>query len=189
MHPSTAGVALVPAFQGCGTPTDDPDAARRSRIKELDGKILTSIYQAQPESVHLVASSAGYATVSTVGLNGKTTGAGAGEGIATDRATREQTYLEVRTLDTATGPGVAELQVLLIFKKQATYQAFLDKGWTLGGGAQASDEAYEAGEANEEPGDAIAPVTDPIVYEITGADVAKDESVDGLRIEVDYTLE
>ncbi len=77
----------------------------------------------------------------------------------------------------------------MIFKKQATYEAFLAKGWTLGGGDQASEKAYAAGESLEEPGVAVAPETDPIVYEITGANVAPGVTVDGLRIEVDNTLE
>jgi len=190
---STAGVLvlamLVLGVQACRTPTGDGADARRSRIKEMDGKIRTSIYQAQPESIQLVDRAAGYATASTVVAGGPAGGSDTGEGLATNRASGKQTFLTVKRLDTASGAGVGALQVLMIFKKQATYEAFLEKGWTLGGGDQASARAYAAGESEEEPGLAVAPETDPIVYEITGADVSPGATVDGLRIEVDYTLE
>lgn len=182
-----AVLALV--AQACSTPTGDGPDARRARIKEMDGKILTSIYQAQPESIHLVDSAAGYATASTVVAGGPIDGLDTGEGMATNRASGKETFLTVHRLDTASGAGVGALQVLMIFKKQATYEAFLEKGWTLGGGAQGTVKAFEAGELEQQPGRLVAPETDPIVYEITGAVVSPIETVDGLRIEVDDTLD
>ncbi len=100
---------LVLGVQACSTPTGDGPDARRARIKEMNGKIRMSVYQAQPQSIELVDSAAGYATASTVVAGGPAAGSDTGEGMATNRATGKQTFLTVQRLDTASGPGVGAL--------------------------------------------------------------------------------
>jgi len=132
-------VLALPAFAG-------DKAADQAEVQKATTGALEKFYKADPKLKSEVAKAPGYAVFTTYGLSFLVGGAG-GSGVAHDNATKKVTYMNMAQASAGPQVGIAQQDLLLVFKSKKAYDSFVDKGWEASGGAAAS-----AGVANKGAG-------------------------------------
>ena len=181
---------LILSFSGCKTPEGETGDEQRASIRKNGKEILAKIYSANEEASAQVASSAGYATFSTINAKILFGGTGNGYGILTEKPSGKQTFMRMARVQVGLGFGVQELSVLLIFKSKEKLAEFKEKGWTFGGGASAAMISEAASEDDPAVDKSIQATVDldPLVYQITDAGVNLSATLDGVKFSRDAAL-
>jgi lipid-binding SYLF domain-containing protein len=129
-----AALALVvcPAFAAGKT-----KAEKQAEIRKATETALEKFYKTEPKVKAEVATAPGYAVFTSYGLSFVIGGAG-GSGLAHDKKTGKDTYMNMALASAGVQAGITQNDVLLVFKTEKALHHFIDKGWDVGAGGAAS---------------------------------------------------
>jgi len=141
----------------------DAKAKKQDEIRKVTQASMEKFYKAKPELKADVAKAPGYAVFTTYGLSFVIGGAG-GSGLATDNATRKETFMSMAQGSAGAQIGAAQSETLIVFQSQKALDDFINKGWVTSGGA-----AIQAGAAGSSVGPASgsAAVSNSQIYTLT----------------------
>jgi lipid-binding SYLF domain-containing protein len=139
--------ALAALLAFAGAPAFAADkAAEQAEVRKATQSALDKFYKAQPNLKTEVDAAPGYAVFTTYGLTFVVGGTGGG-GLAHDKKTGHDTFMKMAQASAGLQAGVAQNDLLIVFKSQKALDNFVNKGWEFGGTGAAS-----AGVANKSAG-------------------------------------
>jgi lipid-binding SYLF domain-containing protein len=139
--------ALAGMLALAGAPAFAADkAAQQAEIRKATQSALEKFYKAQPSLKAEVDAAPGYAVFTTYGLTFIVGGTGGG-GLAHDKRTGHDTFMKMAQASAGLQAGVAQNDLLIVFKSQKALDNFVNKGWEFGGTG-----AVSAGVANKSAG-------------------------------------
>lgn len=146
-----SGVLMLSFTAGTALAADADKAKKQAEIRKATQVTLEKFYKARPALKTEVGKAPGYAVFTTFGLSFFIGGAG-GSGLAHDRKTGRDTFMNMAQASAGLQIGAAESETLIIFKSSKALAQFIDKGWEYGGGgaAQAGAGGKSAGTAKGE---------------------------------------
>ena len=134
-----SGMLILSLAAGGAIAADTDKAKKQAEIRKAAQATLQRFYKANPKLKADVDKSPGYGVFTTYGLSFLVGGAG-GSGVAFDRKSGRNSYMNMAQASLGAQIGAAQTEVLIIFKTPAALRQFVDKGWEFGGGG-----AIEAG--------------------------------------------
>jgi len=130
------GIGTLMLSLTAGSALAQDKAARQAEISKVAQASLERFYKAKPELKSAVAKAPGYAVFTTYGFSFVFGGEG-GKGLAHDNKTGKTTYMAMAGASVGAQIGLAQSDVLMVFKTVAALDDFVSHGWTAGGGATA----------------------------------------------------
>jgi lipid-binding SYLF domain-containing protein len=106
--------------------------AHQAKIKAATQTSLQKFYKAQPRIKGEVEGAPGYAIFTTYGASFGFGGSGGG-GVAYDKLANKDTFMRMAQASAGLQVGLAQKDLLIVFKSQKAMQDFVDKGWDFGG--------------------------------------------------------
>jgi len=159
-------VASVTA--GCAATGSNP-VEKRQTIDEMAHDVLARLYDRKPDARRQVDEAAGVGVFSNVNVSVLFVAGGGGYGVVVDHDTGERTYMKMGQGGVGLGVGAKDFRAVFVFHDRASLESFLEKGWEVGGEADAAAAASgKGGEANA-AGSLQSGVT---VYQITETGLA-----------------
>ncbi|MFT3849950.1 MAG: YSC84-related protein [Propionivibrio sp.] len=165
------GLSLVGSASAIAKDSKDQE---RAEVRKASQKILNQLYRTSPSAKGAVASAAGYAVFSNVGLKIFVAGGGTGSGIAVNNANKKETFMKMVEVQAGLGFGVKKFRVVFVFETEKAFSEFINSGWEFGGQATAaatdgkSGAAYQ-GAMSVMPGVWMYQMTDKgLALELTG---------------------
>lgn len=157
-----AGVAAFALVSG-GALAESTKAEKRAEVRKASKKTLDDFYKADPKLKAVVTKSPGYATFTTFGISFLIGGQG-GTGLAHDRKTGRDTFMDMAQASAGIQIGASQTQTLIVFKSEKALKEFVDKGWEFGGGG-----GVQAGAAGKSvgPGAGENVIADASYYTLT----------------------
>jgi lipid-binding SYLF domain-containing protein len=125
------------AFVASGAAIAADKASQQAEVRKATGAALEKFYKAKPELRKQVADSPGYAIFTSFGVSFVFGGAG-GSGLAHDNATKQDTFMSMAQASAGVQAGIAQNDVLIVFKTAKALQNFIENGWEVGAGAAVS---------------------------------------------------
>jgi len=122
---TTLAVLAGPAFAA-------DKAAQQAEIRKATQVALDKFYKAQPTLKGEVEAAPGYAVFTTYGLTFIVGGSGGG-GLAHDAKSGKDTFMKMAQASAGLQAGVAQNDVLIVFKSKKGLDNFVNKGWEFGG--------------------------------------------------------
>jgi lipid-binding SYLF domain-containing protein len=130
----TSTIALFYLLAGCSLfPKNTPKNQQQADIRKLAQQTLTQLYESQPTAKGAISTAAGYAVFSNFGMKIFVAGGGSGEGLAVNRRTRKETFMNMVEIQAGLGIGVKKFRLVWVFEKEADLDRFVNSGWELGG--------------------------------------------------------
>jgi lipid-binding SYLF domain-containing protein len=168
-----------------GPPTQAQVAAARQEVQAAAQQALSALYAVAPSARRSIESAAGYAAFSTFGMKLMVAGGTHGKGLAVNRRTGVQTYMQMLQVQGGLGFGVDKNQLIFVFTNEQALASFISQGWEFGG--QANLSARAGGEGEMYSGAAsISPGV--YLYQITETGLSATLTVSGTRFAVDQDL-
>ncbi len=130
---------------GLTGPKGETQNEKRDAIRRERDEILAKLYQAHPEAKSKMDKAVGYATFNNKSLKLVLLSAGTGYGLAVDRQTGKETFMDMGTLGGGLGLGAKSMRAVFIFKDAGVLKKFVESGWQFGGEADASAKAAQKG--------------------------------------------
>ena len=147
----TATVLFLIVFAaGCAGPkTKAEKNDARDALRAMTERTLAKLYQDEPAAKADIANAAGYAVFSDFGFKIVFGGGAHGKGLAVNKATKEETFMEMVELQPGLGVGAENYHLVFVFQNAETFNTFVTSGWELGTNAMASakDESEGGGAA------------------------------------------
>ncbi|MGZ5595957.1 MAG: lipid-binding SYLF domain-containing protein [Usitatibacter sp.] len=112
-------------------------AAKQAEIRKAVAATLDKFYKAKPELKDQVHAAPGYAVFTTFGVSFVFGGAG-GTGLAHDPKSGHDTFMHMAQASAGVQAGIAQSQLLIVFKTRKAFDNFVKNGWEVGAGAAAS---------------------------------------------------
>jgi lipid-binding SYLF domain-containing protein len=131
-----AAFALA-ALAVTGAYAAEDKAAKQAEVKKAVAASLDKFYKEKPALKDEVAKAPGYAVFTTYGVS-FIVGGGGGTGLAHDKATKKDYFMNVGKASAGFQVGLAEQDTLIVFKSGKALHQFVDKGWEFGGGGAIS---------------------------------------------------
>jgi len=160
-------------------------AEERVEIKEMRQEILTRLYQEEPSTKDKIASAAGYATFSNIGINLLLVSTGNGSGIVKNNDTGKETYMSMFSAGVGIGLGVKDFSAVFIFHSEDALNAFIEDGWDFSGQADAAAKSGDKGGEGSKAGTAVDGVE---IYQMTENGLALQATLQGTKYWVDEDL-
>jgi lipid-binding SYLF domain-containing protein len=129
--------ATALAFCATGTTSAADKASKQAEVRKASAAALEKFYKADPKLKSEVAKAPGYAVFTSFGMSFLIGGSG-GSGIAHDNAAKKDTFMSMAQASAGVQAGIAQNDVLLVFKTGKALRNFIDKGWEVGAGAAVS---------------------------------------------------
>lgn len=168
-----------------GPPTQASIAASRQDVQEASSNALAALYATVPGARRAVEGAAGHAAFSTFGMKLMVAGGTSGKGLAVNRRTGAQTYMQMLQVQGGLGFGIDRMHLVFVFENEQALAAFINQGWEFGG--QANVSAIAGGEGAMFSGAAaISPGV--YLYQITDTGLSATLTVSGTRFFVDSEL-
>ena len=130
-------LAFLGALVAAGPAFTADKSQKQAEIKKAVATSLDKFYKANPKIKGEVDAAPGYAVFTSYGLSFLLGGAG-GSGLAHDKASGKDTYMSMAQASAGVQAGIAQNEVVMIFKSKKAYDDFVNKGWEFGTGAAAS---------------------------------------------------
>jgi lipid-binding SYLF domain-containing protein len=127
--------ATLLSFVAAGAFAQDK-AAKQAEVKAKAAQALEDFYKADAKLKDAVAKAPGYAVFTTYGLTFLVGGAG-GKGLAHDKATKKDTYMDIAQASAGVQIGASDTRYLFVFNDAKSLAEFIDKGWDASAGASA----------------------------------------------------
>ena len=125
------------ALVATGAGAAESKAAKQAEVRKATAAALEKFYKAEPKIKSEVAKAPGYAVFTSFGMSFVFGGSG-GEGLAHDKATKHDTFMAMAQASAGVQAGIAQNEVLIVFKDEKALKDFVDKGWEVGAGAAVS---------------------------------------------------
>ena len=159
---------------------------KREDVREVAANTLERLYKSQPKAKEAIDRSAGYAVFSNFGMKILFAGGGSGSGLAVNRKTKAETFMKMVEVQAGLGVGVKKFRVVWVFEKQSDLDAFINKGWELGGQATAS--AQLSGQGQEAYAGAMSIKPGVWLYQLTDDGLAVELTAKGTKYYKDNAL-
>lgn len=178
----TTGLVAL-AFVANGASALAPDAAKKqAEILKSAEASLTAFSAADPKVKAELASAPGYAVFTTYGLSFLVGGAG-GKGVVHNRATKQNTFMDMALASAGLQVGASEARYLFIFKDAASMQNFIDKGWDASAAIAAG-----AGTGTKTDGGSVGSFTGGKMYQLTKTGLQIGAAAAGTKVWKDKDL-
>jgi len=132
---------MVSLIVGCramnGAEGETPDE-QRAAIQTEAKKTLEELYAAKPATRDKVAKAAGYGYFSNLNVNLLVLSSENGYGVVHENTTGKDTYMKMAGAGVGVGAGVKDYRAILIFTDPALMKQFVEKGFDVGGAADAA---------------------------------------------------
>lgn len=171
------GVAFLllatPALQAA------PDKeAQRAEVRKSTKAVLKQLYRAQPSARKAIESAAGYAVFSNFGMKIFFAGGGSGKGIAFDRASNKETFMDMLEVQAGLGIGVKKFGLVFVFDNERALRSFINSGWEAG--AQSSVAATDGKQGMALQG-ALSISPGVWLYQVTDKGLAVEATIKGTK--------
>ena len=142
-------VALCLSLAACATApmSASKKAEQQEEVRNMANQTLEQLYAKNPDARGVVANAAGYAVFSDFGFKVVFMGGAKGEGIAVNKATRQETFMKMAEFQPGLGLGANKFRVIFIFENQEAFNSFITSGWEAGANAMAAAKSKDAGGA------------------------------------------
>lgn len=125
------------AFAATGTALAADKASKQAEVRKATAAALEKFYKTEPKLKAEVAKAPGYAIFTSFGISFIFGGAGGG-GLAHDNTSKQDTFMSMAQASAGVQAGIAQNDVLIVFKTKEALRDFIDKGWEVGAGAAVS---------------------------------------------------
>jgi lipid-binding SYLF domain-containing protein len=163
---------------GCRTPVGDTAAQQRAYALRMRDETLAELYKARPETKAKTANAPGYAVFSNININVLLLSSGNGYGVIRDKATDEDTIMNMRMLGVGFGAGVKDFRAAMIFKTRDALRMFIEEGWEFGGHADAAVKAGDTGIALNVADEVTGDIE---IYQFTESGIALQATIAGTK--------
>jgi lipid-binding SYLF domain-containing protein len=150
----------------------------RKEIQEMRSKTLERLYKEEPDAKATIANSVGYAVFSSGGVNLLFVSAAYGSGVARDKKTGKDIYMEMASGGVGLGLGVKDYRLVFAFSDRKAFDRFLEHGWDFSGQA---DAAAKAGNDGVELSEAVDPIPGVKIYQLTESGLALQITLQGTK--------
>jgi len=134
-------VALLSAVAYGG---EDDNEKKREKSRKMAAQTLQDLYKLQPTAEAAIQKSAGYAVFNNMGTNLLLLSTARGSGIATNKQSKQETFMKMISAGAGLGVGVKDYRVIFVFENDKALTQFLDSGWS---GSAQTDAAAKAGKS------------------------------------------
>lgn len=150
---------------------------RREAILSMRRDVLTQLYEVKPDIKAQIENATGHAVFSNANLNLLFASFGGGTGVVHESKSGKDTYMNMGEIGFGLGAGIKDFRAVFVFHNKGALRRFVDKGWTLGGQADAAAIAGNMGAAVS--GEAV--LDNVTVYQITKSGLVLQAMVKGTR--------
>jgi lipid-binding SYLF domain-containing protein len=154
------------------------DAEDRQEILDDRQNSLSRLYKEAPKVKSQIASAAGYATFSNIGVNVIFLSAGGGSGVVHDNSSGKDTFMSMGSAGIGIGLGVKDFRAVFVFHDKETMDTFIEHGWDFSGQADAAAKANEHGGEGSAAGTVVNGVS---VYQLTENGLALQATLQGTK--------
>ena len=120
---------------------------QRKEILDMRQATLSDLYKVLPSAKKMVQNSAGYAVFSNVGINLLVVSTANGSGVAHNRKTGKDTYMNMFSAGVGIGAGVKDFRGVFVFSTQKAFNTFVNEGWQAGAQGDAAAKSDDKGDA------------------------------------------
>ena len=159
---------------------------KREDVREVAQATLERLYPSQPKAKGEIERAAGYAVFSNFGMKIFFAGVGSGSGLAVNRRAKKETFMKMVEVQAGLGIGVKKFRLVWVFENQSDLDAFINRGWELGGQATAS--AQLAGQGQELYAGAMSIKPGVWLYQLTDDGLAVELTAKGTKYYKDNEL-
>lgn len=170
---------------GCTSAKGATPMEKKQSIADLHEEVIVKMVDKYPDIKRKIKNSAGYAVFSNVNVNLFIASVGNGFGMVVDNKTGKKTYMKMALGGVGLGLGVKDFRQLMIFKTSGALNSFVDKGWEVGGQADASAKAGDKGGAVNTAGDVTSGIE---IYQVTENGLALQATVSAAKYWKDKEL-
>jgi lipid-binding SYLF domain-containing protein len=140
--------ALIVMTMSCATTkTASQISAEKESIRAMAALSMAQLFKANPAVENEVKKGAGYAVFSDYGMKVMFMGGAGGKGIAIDRITGDETFMEMAEFQPGAGLGAEKFRLIAVFTSPKAYIDFITSGWELGANAMAAAKSKTRGGA------------------------------------------
>ena len=180
-------IGLVLSVSACatttGTSVKNPEQQRQD-IQSMKREVLTDLFRIKPDVSKQINIAPGYAVFSNANVNLIFASFGGGYGVATNNATRKDTYMKMGEVGFGLGLGVKDFRAVFVFHTREAMNNFVEKGWSFGAQADAAAKASDKGAA---VGGEIV-VDNITIYQLTESGLALQATIKGTKYWKDAEL-
>ena len=137
-------LVLALSLVACSAP-GKTKSEKIAAVEKMKNDTLQELYRQRPAAKDVLARSIGYAVFSNVSGQYIFFGGGSGYGVAINKKTGKQTYMQMAQVGLGFGLGVQDIRVVFVFHSEKALNSFVDSGWEFGGQADAAAKASEKG--------------------------------------------
>jgi len=130
-------VMAAPSAHAAQTKKELKIQQKQERIDLMAKETLEKLFKAKPAAKDLYDKAYGYAVFDNLKLAFGFSGGG-GNGVAVDKKTGKKIYMKMGTAGVGFGLGGQKYQVVFLFQNKATFDSFVNKGWSADAGAKAA---------------------------------------------------
>lgn len=168
----------------CASMGDGSVAEKRQAILDMQQNALSRLYAEKPDTRSQIRDAAGYAVFTNANINVIFFAAGTGYGVVNNNVTGAKTYMNMAEGGVGLGLGAKDYRIVMVFHTQDAMRYFIEKGWTVGGNADAAAKAGNKGASAEGEGY----VGDITVYTMIESGLALQATVKGTKFWKDKNL-
>jgi len=165
----------------CATNKGKSTEEKRQAIQQMKRDKLEQLYQKKPDVRAQISNAVGYGAFSNANVYIIFAGAGGGYGVVENH---QSTYMKMGEVGVGIGLGAKDYRIVLVFHTREALDYFVDKGWSMGGQADAAAKAGDKGGAVG--GEGI--VNNITVYQMTESGLALQATIKGTKFWRDDTL-
>lgn len=162
---------------GCVTMTKPSVEEQRLKVKEMRYQTVQDVAKFQPDIRDRINKAPGYAVFSNANVNLIFASFAGGYGVVRNNKTGRDTYMKMAEAGVGLGIGVKDFRAIFVFRNQEALNAFVEKGWQVGAGADATAKASDKGDGAS----AEISASDIEIFQITEAGLALQATVKGTR--------
>ena len=178
-----AGIAI--SVCGCTSAKGLTPTEKKQSIAELQEDVIVKMAAKDAVIKRKIQESPGYGVFSNVSVNLILAEAGNGFGMVVDNKTGQKTYMKMALGGVGIGLGVKDFRQLIIFKTTDAMNNFIEKGWEIGGHADAAAKAGEKGGQANTAGDVTSGME---IYQVTESGLALQATVTAAKYWKDKEL-
>jgi len=176
-----SSVTLIGA---CATNKGKSAEEKRQVIQQMKRETLDQLYQKKPDVRSQIANAVGYGVFSNANVYIIVVGAGGGYGVVENQQSGQTTYMKMGEVGVGVGLGAKDYRLVMVFHTREALDYFVDKGWSMGGQADAAAKAGDKGGAVG--GEGI--INNITVYQMTESGLALQATIKGTKFWRDDSL-
>lgn len=176
---------LVLSVTTCAGVKGDTKQEKQNAVQQMRKETLADLYELHPGARQEIASAAGYAVFSNVGVNVLLLSTARGWGVAHNNRTGNNTYMKMFSAGAGVGMGIKDFRGIFLFANQKVFDDFVNSGWQAGGQADLAVKSADQGVAAAAAID-VAPGIK--LYQLTETGIAVQATLQGTKYQKDDEL-